>query len=243
MVAELIPSNNIYIFEGSLHPNWTILDKLKNRFNVKVVLVPYLRFGAVRNLIMLTCKSDFVAMVDDDIQLEKDWFKVLMNEFADSKVVAVSSKLIFGDGVVAKLCWANKRTSGGSGGAAIYDRKAILELGNFNEKIHRGEDVELELRILNVGKKWVKSQKTRAYHPLTILEFLDRPKANVCGWDFIMKNSTCRVKFMLKRFASTFIMPVYYFWGTFDFRCAGLWLIYKMKALLYYLSGRYLNWS
>lgn len=33
------------------------------------------------------------------------------------------------------------------------------------------------------------------------------------------------------------------FWRTLDVRCAGVWFIYKMKSLLYYLSGRYLDWS
>jgi len=243
MVNKLIPHNKIYVFEGSLKPNWKILDLLKDKFGVKVVLVPYLKFGAVRNLIMTTCKSDFVAMVDDDIRLEKDWFSVLMKELEGTNVVAVSSKLIFEDPIVSKLSWANKRISGGSGGAAIYDRKAILEIGNFSKDIHRGEDMELELRIQAMGKKWLKSQKTCAYHPTTVKEFLDRPKANVVGWEFIMKNSKHRTRFMAKRFASTFVMPIYYFWRTLDLRCAGVWFIYKMKSLLYWLSGRYLQWS
>ena len=243
MIDRLISHDNIYVFEGSLKPNWKILDLLKDKFGVKVVLVPYLKFGAVRNLIMTTCKNDFVAMVDDDITLSEDWFFTLMNEFMDERVVAVSSKLIFEDPIISKLSWANKRISGGSGGAAIYDRKAVLAIGNFNKKIHRGEDMELELRIQARGKRWVKSQKTCAYHPTTVKEFLDRPKADVCGWDFIMRNSKYRVRFMAKRFASTFIMPVYYFWRTLDIRCAGIWFIYKMKGLLYYLSGRYLDWS
>jgi len=243
MIHKLIPYAKIFVFEGSLNPNRNVIDILNTQFNIEVVLVPHLTFGAVRNLVMKTCSSDYVAMVDDDIRLKPDWFEVLMQEFSDSEVVAVSSKLIFENALVSKLSWSNKRSSGGSGGAAIYDREAILELGNFNEKIHRGEDMELELRIEAAGKLWLKSHKTWAYHPTTIKEFLDRPKANVIGWDFIMQNSTHRTKFMVKRFASTFIMPVYYFWKTLDPRCAGIWFIYKIKSLVYYLSGRYLNWS
>lgn len=243
MIRKLIPYAKIFVFEGSLNPNWRVLDALKDKYDVEIVSVPHLTFGAVRNLVMKTCRSDYVAMVDDDIRLKPDWFEVLMQEFSDSKVVAVSSKLIFENALISKLSWSNKRTSGGSGGAAIYDRKAILEIGNFNEKIHRGEDMELELRIQAAGKLWLKSHKTWAYHPTTVKEFLDRPKANVIGWDFIMRNSTHRTKFMVKRFASTFIMPVYYFWKTFDPRCAAVWFIYKMKSLLYYLSGMYRNWS
>ena len=243
MIRNLIPYGKVFVFEGSTEPNWKILNELKERFDIEVVLVPFLKFGAVRNLIMETCKSDYVAMVDDDIRLKPDWFKVLMREFNDPSVVAVSSKLIFENKLISKLSWSNKRTSGGSGGAAIYDRNAVLELGNFDANVHRGEDMELELRIHAAGKQWLKTHKTWAYHPTTDREFLDRPKANVVGWDFIMQNSEHRTRFMAKRFASTFVMPVYYFWKTFDPRCAGVWFIYKMKSLLYYLSGRYLSWS
>jgi len=239
MISKLVPSKKIYVFEGSLKPNNSVLKKLTERFNVEVVKVPYLKFGAVRNLIMKRCTSRYVAMIDDDIFLEHDWFKTLMQEFDGSNVVAVSSKLIYGDGLIATLCEANKRTSGGSGGAAIYDREAILEIGNFNMNIHRGEDMELELRIHNAGKRWVKSQKTRAHHPVTLKQFLDRPKANVCGWNFIMQYSKLKWKFMGKRFASTFIMPIYYLWKTFDPRIATIWFTYKLKCLLYYLSRRY----
>lgn len=243
MITKLIPCINIYVFEGSLKPNWKVLNQLKDQFGTKVVLVPHLKFGAVRNLIMTSCTSKFVAMVDDDITLEKDWFPTLMSELKGEKVVAVSSKLIFGEGAVKKLSWANKRTSGGSGGAAIYDRKAVLSLGNFDKNIHRGEDMELELRIHAAGKRWVKTQRTCAYHPITLQEFLERPKANVCGWDFIMRYSKHRVTFISVRFASTFIMPIYYLWQTLDLRCAGIWFIYKLKSLIYYLSGRYREWS
>jgi glycosyltransferase involved in cell wall biosynthesis len=243
MIHNLIPYGKIFVFEGSLKPNQKSLNDLKDRFGIQVVLVPFLKFGAVRNLVMKTCTADYVAMVDDDIRLKPDWFEVLMREFSDSRVVAVSSKLIFEDALISKLSWSNKRTSGGSGGAAIYDRKAVLELGNFDENVHRGEDMELELRIHAAGKRWLKTHKTWAYHPTTVREFLDRPKANVVGWDFIMRNSEHRTKFMAKRFASTFVMPVYYLWKTFDPRCAGIWFIYKMKSMLYYLSGRYLGWS
>ena len=241
MVDRLIPCDKIYVFEGSLKPNWKVLDLLKDKFGVEVVLVPYLKFGAVRNLSMTTCKTDFVAMIDDDIHLEKDWFYVLMEEFTDKRVVAVSSKLIFDDPVISKLSWANTQTSGGSGGAAIYDRKAILKIGNFNKNIHRGEDMELELRIVASGQRWIKSNKTYALHPMYLQEFLSRAKANVVGWDFIMKESNHKTAFIVKRFGSTLIMPVYYFWKTFDLRCAGLWGIYKLQSLLYWLSGRYVK--
>lgn len=231
--------DNFYVFEGSLNPRKKLLSSIEKEYGVKVVFVPKLKFGAVRALIMEHCTSDYVAMVDDDILLGKNWLDGLLSEFKKDDVVAVSSKLIYGDGLVRKLCLANLRTAGGSGGAAIYDRKAILSLGNFDKRIHRGEDMELELRIDEKGKRWFKSQKVFAFHPVNLKDYLNRPKANVCGWNFIMKYSKNKWKFMTIRFASVFVMPVYYFWKTFDLRIAGCHLIYKAKALLYFLSRRY----
>jgi glycosyltransferase involved in cell wall biosynthesis len=237
--SKQVPHDSFYVFEGSLNPNKTVLNRLEQDYGVKVVYVPGLKFGAVRALIMEHCSSDYVAMVDDDIFLSYNWLNGLLMDFEKPDVVAISSKLIYGDGLVRKLSMANLQISGGSGGAALYNRKAVLALGNFNSSIHRGEDMELELRIQRNGKRWLKSQKVYAYHPVSLMDFLNRPKANVCGWNFIMSYSKHKYWFITKRFASTFVMPVYYFWHTFDLRVAGFWFIYKMKALLYYLSGKY----
>lgn len=237
--SKQVKHNTFYVFEGSLNPDKTLLNSLERDFGIKVVYVPRLKFGAVRALIMEHCSADYVAMVDDDIFLSKNWLDGLLSEFGKADVVAVSSKLIYGDGLIRKLSLANLQTSGGSGGAALYDRKAVLALGNFDKRIHRGEDMELELRINEKGKRWFKSQKVFAFHPVSWKDYLNRPKANVCGWNFIMQYSKSKWKFMTIRFASVFVMPVYYFWKTFDLRIAGCYLIYKAKALFYFLSRRY----
>ena len=241
MIAKLIPYDTLYVLEGSLKPNYIVLDYLVSNFGVKMVYVPYLKFGAVRNLVMRICKTDYVAMIDDDITLAFDWYDKLMEEFKDDSVMAAGSRLILDHPLISKLSLANTRVSGGSGGASIYDVKKVLSVGNFDKNIHRGEDMELELRIVASGQKWVKSNKTFALHPITVREFLSRAKANVVGWDFIMRESRHKTVFMIKRFGSTLVMPTYYFWKTFDLRCAGLWAIYKWQSLLYWLSGRYVR--
>jgi len=241
-LSKLIPYNQLYIYEGSEHPNWKVLDKISDEYPTKTVIVPStMKFGAVRNLAIKTSNADYVAMIDDDIILANKWFTELMKAFTDDKVVAVCCSLLFQHPIIGKLSIANTRTSGGSGGASIYDRQKVLDVGNFNENIHRGEDMELELRIVASGQKWVRNTKTYAFHPITMKEFLSRAKANVVGWDFIMRESKHRTVFIVKRFGSTLVMPIYYFWKTFDLRCAGLWGIYKLQGLLYWLSGRYVK--
>jgi len=237
---EQIPFDTFTVYEGSKFPSKDVIEKLEP-LGVNFQYVHGKLFGAVRKAALVNSQADYVAMVDDDIFLSKDWFKGLMREFKDPDVVAVSSRLIYtGHPVLESLYKGNTRTSGGSGGAAIYKRKAIVDLGNFSDEIHRGEDMELELRIQAAGKKWRKSQSVYALHPVESLrEFLQRPKANVVGWNYIMRYSQHKWRFIGKRVASTFLMPIYYFWKTGDPRTAAVWFIYKWRALSSFLSGEY----
>ena len=242
-----MPSATIRIYEGSPYPYHVLLESLKKKYHVRVVFVPpTMKFGMVRKVAMEDCISKYVAMIDDDVILAPNWFTVLMAALQKPDVVAANSQVVYTSpsGLLQKLTENKKRFSGGSGGASIYKRKEILALGNFCPSIHRGEDMELKLRIQAAGKKWVTCQQTKVYHPEpNVLVFLDRPKGNVIGWDYIMKNSKHRFRFMAERFGSTLVMPVYYLWTTGDLRCAGIWAIYKWKSLLYWLSKEYLKWS
>lgn len=242
MIHREIPCDNIFVYEGSLKPNWAVLDKLKDKYGIKVVLVNGLKFGVVRNLSFINSDAEYIVVIDDDITVQKGWFNGLMREFSDPDCVAVSSKVIFGTGFIRKMFQANTKRVGGSAGAAIYNRKAIIELGNFNKHIHRGEDMELELRIQAANKKWVKSQSVEAYHPVeTILEFINRTKGDVVGWNFIMQYSQEKWRFILTRFGSCFVSPVYYFWKTLDPRASGIYFVYKLRSLINYLTGGYLT--
>lgn len=237
-----IPHQKLIVYEGSLQPDKATLKYLEQFEDVEVRFVPHLLFGAIRKAALACSTADYVAMVDDDIYLCEGWFDGLLMEMEkDPYAIAVSSRLVYvGHPVVQKLSQANQRCSGGSGGAALYDREAVLAVGNFSENIHRGEDMELELRIQGAGLKWKKSQCVYALHPVgSIQEFLGRPNANVVGWNFIMQHSKHKWLFMTQRFASTLIMPFYYLWRTGDLRVSGVWFIFKMKALLSFLSGRY----
>ena len=239
-LSEIIAYNKLYIFDGSDHPSWKILDVISDEYCGEIINVPpTMKFGAVRNLAMKTSTADYVAMIDDDITLAENWFPEVIKPFRSPDVVAVCCQLLFDHPIIGKLSKSNTRDSGGSGGASLYDRQKVLDLGNFNPNIHRGEDMELELRIIANGFRWVRTRSTSALHPITTTEFLSRAKANVVGWDFIMKNSNHKTAFVSKRFGSTLVMPVFYFWKTFDLRSVGLWAIYKWQSLLYWLTGKY----
>lgn len=236
-----IPYDQFTVYEGSEHPSKPVIEHLEQEHDVTFRYVPQKLFGAVRHDSIAQSDADYICMVDDDIYLSKGWFEGLMRGFSDPNVVAMSSKLIYtGPKLLQRIFESNLKVSGGSGGASIYDRRKVLECGNFSNKIHRGEDMELELRIHAAGKKWVKNQRVKAYHPIdSISTFLRRPYANVVGWNFIMQYSKHKWRFIAERFASLLFMPSYYAIKTGDPRAFGVWFIYKWRALSCFLRGKY----
>jgi hypothetical protein len=114
-----------------------------------------------------------------------------------------------------------------------------MKNGGFNSRLHIGEDLELELRMRKMNKKWLRVQDAKAYHPLSVPEYLRRPKENVCGWNLLMGYSQRKYRFLMKRFVSIWTMPIYYFFKTFDLRVFGCYFVYKLMSMLYYLSGKY----
>lgn len=238
---QQIPFDTFTVYEGSEHPSKQVIEGLEQAHDVNFRYVPDKLFGAVRHDAIANSTADYICMVDDDIYLCDGWFERLMPGFSDPNVVAVSSHLIYtGPSVVQKIFEGNTRTSGGSGGASIYDRRKVLAVGNFDSGIHRGEDMELELRIHAAGKKWVKNPAVTAKHPIdSIHSLLMRPYANVVGWNFIMRYSKHKWLFMAQRFGSLLIMPVYYALRTHDLRAGAVWFLYKWRALYSFLRGKY----
>lgn len=230
-----LPHNELWIYEGSLKPDLDRLRKLKEKYGVRIILVPYLKFGNVRAKVMEYSTADFVAMVDDDVKLCPNWLELLMSEFKDKDVAAASSKIIYDWKFLKKMCFKNIRGTGESGGAAIYKRDAILALGNFNKKIHVGEDMELKLRVNKLGRKWVRSRHAYALHPITLKEYLNRPKGYAIGWKFIMSYNQRKWRFLLTRFGAIFVMPFYYFLQTGDLRVLGVYFLYKLNAMISFL--------
>lgn len=231
-----LPHDRIFVFEGSSEPNERVLKFLRRKYGVIVHYCPNEKLGLVRNKAISFSKSDYVAMIDDDVSLCNDWLELLMSEFREG-VAAVSSKVVYDDaaGFLKKLCFKNLRGTGESGGAAIYDRVAVLQVGNYDVNVHIGEDMVLRMAIERAGKKWVRSRFAYVLHPITLRDYLNRPKGYAIGWTYVMRYKSGRWLFLMKRVGSLFVMPVYYFFQTLDLRVLGVYFLYKLNALLSFL--------
>jgi len=239
-IFHLVPYSNFFVYEGSTKKDEAILEAIAQEYKAKIVDVKGLPFGLVRHMAILNSDADYVAMIDDDVILTHDWFFKVMSMFKNKSVAASQGRLIYGsNNIITKISENALRDDGGSGGASIYDRKKILEIGNFNKKIHRGEDMELKLRMNKQGYQWAKNVDALSFHPVdSVKSFINRPKGDVIGWSFIMKNSNNRTRFMIERFASCLIMPIYYMWKTLDPRCGAIWAIFRWKGLILFLANK-----
>jgi cellulose synthase/poly-beta-1,6-N-acetylglucosamine synthase-like glycosyltransferase len=138
--------------------------------------------GAARNLGMRKASSEFVAMIDTDVILTKDWYKRLIKHFEDPKVAAAMGTTTYGYGLlpIKRLSEYRRWTEPEGWGCTntVFKRDYVLKVGNFNEAIRgAGEDYDMYRRVLAAGYKWVWDREVVVYHPMNLFEYL-----NHTGW-------------------------------------------------------------
>jgi len=182
---KMIPCNNIIVGESSIFPNKELLKDL----GVETIFTPNAKLGYARQQALLKAKTKYVVFLDDDLEIDKNWFYPLFKALiSDSKVLAVSSQVVYKsefDPVLTKLYHAPRtipsfwrKREGGSAGASLMKRQKILDVGGYNVNVHRGEDTELFFRLQQKGLKWVRVTDSVAYHPITLKEQLYRSCRN-----------------------------------------------------------------
>ena len=212
-----IPCNKVIVVESSVSPNKRLLDDL----GVEMVFTPDVKLGYARQQGLLKAKTKYVVFLDDDLELEKNWFPPLFKALiSDSKVVAVCSQVVYkseGDPVLTKVYHASptipsfwRKREGGSAGASMMKRKEILAVGGYNINVHRGEDTELFFRLQQKGLKWVRVTDSVAYHPITLKEQLRRSCRNGMAmadvWKFGFNIDLLKIIIILTR--RVFVAPI-----------------------------------
>jgi cellulose synthase/poly-beta-1,6-N-acetylglucosamine synthase-like glycosyltransferase len=137
--------------------------------------------GAARSLGIRKAASEFVAMIDTDVILPKDWYKHLMRHFESSKVAAAMGTTLYGYGwspVQRYFEYSLSRMHEWWGCTnTVFKRDVLLEIGNFDERIRgAGEDYDLFRRILSAGYRWVWDREVVVYHPMSFSEYLQHTR-------------------------------------------------------------------
>ena len=146
-----------------------VAEALKSQFPVQIVENPTGKTPAGLNLAIKAAKNQVIVRVDAHSQLSPDYTKLaiqILNETMAANVGGVM-KAVGETALQQAIAWAYGSRFGLGGGAyhvggqagpsdSVYlgvFRKDILEkLGGFNEKMIRGQDWELNLRIRNSGE-------------------------------------------------------------------------------------------
>ena len=153
-------------------------------FGVKVVKEPHLGLTWARERGYLASQADILAYIDADTIASKDWLSVIYKDFQEHpEIVALSGAVYFYDwqqglfdrlfsyifekGLIMKIDRALRKVFRKGellwGANFALKRQALEEAGGFNKNVKfYGEDTELSLRLLKIGK--IKFDKNLVVH-------------------------------------------------------------------------------
>ncbi|MHA0285799.1 mycofactocin biosynthesis glycosyltransferase MftF [Mycobacterium sp. C3-094] len=127
--------------------------------------------AAARNAGLMACDTDFVAFLDSDVVPRRGWLEALLGHFCDPAVALVAPRIVAlapSDNVVARYEAVRSSLDLGlreapvvpfgtvsyvPSAAIICRRRALLEVGGFDETLTSGEDVDLCWRLNEAGAR------------------------------------------------------------------------------------------
>ncbi len=125
--------------------------------------------AAARNTGLASCDTDFVAFLDSDVVPRRGWLEALLGHFCDPAVGLVAPRIVAlpgPDGLVHRYEASHSSLDLGQreapvvpygmvsyvpSAAIVCRRRAIREVGGFDEKLSAGEDVDLCWRLADAG--------------------------------------------------------------------------------------------
>jgi len=146
-----------------------VAEALKSQFPVKIVQNPTGKTPAGLNLAIKAAKNQIIVRVDAHSQLSPDYTKLAVQILNETKAANVGGvmKAVGHTSLQQAIAWAYGSRLGLGGGAyhvggqagpsdsvylGVFRKEVLDKLGGFNEKMIRGQDWELNLRIRNSGE-------------------------------------------------------------------------------------------
>jgi GT2 family glycosyltransferase len=137
--------------------------------------------AAGRNTAFANARCEFVAAMDADAVVERDWLERLSEAFTDPAVAGSGGRLIeqyrntpadewralhLGQDLGEQridIVWPTPKRLGGFG--SLYRKDAVEKVGAYNERYRTNyEDVDLCIRLLRAGYKLIFDPRARSHH-------------------------------------------------------------------------------
>ncbi|MFC1808723.1 glycosyltransferase family 2 protein [Candidatus Omnitrophota bacterium] len=149
----------------------------QNEFNIKYIrLEQHKGLAAARNEALKHCTCDYIAAVDADCVLNKDWLSILIKYIQDGKVAGVGGHLFEVDSVrfldlwrkayLYQTCGTEKATVAYLPGCnTLFRKEALNAIEGYNEAYYfHHEDTEIGQRLSVAGWQMIYVPDAIAYH-------------------------------------------------------------------------------
>ncbi|MEY4418105.1 MAG: hypothetical protein RIQ88_543 [Actinomycetota bacterium] len=184
-----------------------VAEGLKSKFSVKTVQNPTGKTPAGLNLAIKASKNQVILRVDAHSQLSPDYTSLslkILNETGAANVGGImkaegttpfQQAVAWGYGSRLGLGGGSFHVGGQAGPSdsvylGVFRREILDKLGGFNEKMIRGQDWELNLRIRESGEiVWFDPRLQVTYRPRSSLKALIRQFFNTGAWRAVLTRS------------------------------------------------------
>lgn len=199
--ATVVKPDQVVIVNGGDAETDQVVESFKNR-RVDVTLVRTINenLAASRNVGLPYCSGDIIAMTDDDAEVSPDWVTQIKRahaEYADAGAVggvvinAEPQSLIsrIADQVTFPKYSSPKQVRTLPGVNISYKRQAVERLGPQDETLFRGEDVDYNWRLLQLGYKiyFDPAIRVRHHHRPSLRAFLNQQYMYGRAYDLVRR--------------------------------------------------------
>jgi GT2 family glycosyltransferase len=181
--------DQVVIVNGGDEQADQVVRSFFSRHGVEITLLKTINknLAASRNIGLPHCKGEIIAMTDDDAEVFPDWVTQIKRAHREHPEAGAVGGQVLGsntDTLVGKVAdqitfpnWDSERDVRTLPGVNIaYKRKVIEKIGPQDETLFRGEDVDFNWRIKNLGYDiyFDPAIKVRHHHRPTVRGFLNQ---------------------------------------------------------------------
>ena len=175
------PLEIIAVDDGSSDDGFAKLKAWEGEHNgipVRILKQPPIGLSAGRNLALEHSVGEWVAITDIDCRPDPYWISemYLVSEgLENEQVLAVTGRTIFDEGdtvtsrlrarsIARKYTSRPRLTSLANGPCSMFERKALISVGGFDPEWYHAEDMEVSLRLLQIGGSIVHAPAAVVHH-------------------------------------------------------------------------------
>ncbi|MEK6917097.1 MAG: glycosyltransferase family 2 protein [Nanoarchaeota archaeon] len=171
--AKEVKPKDVMIIDGNSTDN-TI--KIANKLKVKVIKQEQDGLANARTLALKNCKTKFIASIDSDCILEKNWLENVMKNF-NKNTAGVCGKLIEKNvntiydkwrAYHLKQDWGNKKIINPKflfGSNSVFRVESLKKIGSYREMYKTNyEDVDISMKLKQNGFNIIYEPSATCYH-------------------------------------------------------------------------------